>query len=77
MEGQVSTVATKKPKASKTATFGDYLASAGELPEESFVGVLAWFTITKRARVTPQDVEQRFATLGLDSRYIPPLIAPE
>lgn len=62
------------PKAKKSATFGDYLASAGDLPEESFVGVLAWFTITKRARVTPAEVEARFAKLSLDPRYIPPLI---
>lgn len=75
MEGQVSTVATKK-KPAKNATFGDYLASAGDLPEESFVGVLAWFTVTKRARVTVADVEQRFSDLGLDPRYIPALIAP-
>lgn len=65
-----------KTKAPKVATFGDYLASAGDLPEDAFVGVLAWFTITKRARVTPAEIEQRFATLDLDTRYLPsPLTA--
>lgn len=64
-----------KTKATKVATFGDYLSGAGNLPEEAFVGSLLWFTVTKKAKVTVQDVEQRFSTYNLDPRYIPGLIA--
>lgn len=60
----------------RQATFGDYLSGAGDLPEEAFVGSLLWFTVTKKARVTPADVEQRFAQFNLDPRYVPSLIAP-
>lgn len=66
----------KGQRKSKVVTFGDYLTGAGDLPEEAFVGSLLWFTVTKRARVTPSDVEQRFIAHNLDSRYIPSLIAP-
>lgn len=66
----------KGKRASTPVTFGDYLTGAGDLPEDAFVGSLLWFTITKRARVTPQDVEKRFIAQNLDPRYIPSLIAP-
>lgn len=65
----------KKTRVKAPTTFGDYLSGAGDLPEEAFVGSLLWFTVTKKAQVTPDDVQQRFSTYNLDPRYIPSVIA--
>lgn len=57
--------------ANKLASFADYIRSTRELPEEAFLGSLIWFSITKKARVTPEDVEKIFVDLDLDPAFIP------
>lgn len=67
-------MATTKRKGN--ITFNDYLADAASLDQDSFLGALLWFTITKKSKVTREELVRRFTALGLDDRFVPNPIRP-
>lgn len=57
----------------QVSTFADYLASAGDLPSDSFVGLLVMYSFggARHADVTKAAVEGQFAAHGLDPNFVP------
>jgi hypothetical protein len=59
--------------ATRDLTFAEYVRETQTLPEEVTLGNLIWFTVSeeKSHPVSREQLEQDFATLGLNSDYLP------